>query len=478
VTRVLVFTRGEIAVRACLAARRLGLTSVLVLTPADEDGAAARVADDVYPCPRSEPAHSFLDLDFLQRAVRDVEAAAVYPGYGFLAESEALARAVVDAGALFVGPSPATLAVLGDKARAIELARRAGLADLRLPDGPVSDGGFPLMLKATRGGGGRGNLLVESASALASAEENLRLRAQALFRNGELVRERFLPAARHVELQLFGFGDLGVRVLGTRDCSLQRGHQKIVEEGPAPSAAARALAPHLAALERELSALGYRGAGTLELLWDPQAERLYFLEANARIQVEHPVTEMLLGVDLVEWQLRETLGLDVPALFQRDLPERGHAVEARLYAESPLDGFVPEVGRIHHLHLPTPPMCRWDLGVCEGSAVTPHYDPLLGKLIAWGQDRQDALARLAGALDEATLQGVRTNLDLLAELARHPDVMADVHSTRWIERSFLPTLAAPALPGPVPASLSELGRALGPPSPPARSSSWKSAHRR
>jgi 3-methylcrotonyl-CoA carboxylase alpha subunit len=461
--RVLVWNRGEIAVRACLAAARLGLRSVLFLPPPDEDGPAVRLADEIHPWPESDPARGFLSLDAVARAVRDTRADLVYPGYGFLAESAALAETVAAAGARLVGPPASALRLVAHKGRARELARRCGLADLGVAlDRPA----FPLLLKAVAGGGGRGNVLVEHPAELEPALAALRRRARELFGDDEIIAERYLPSARHVEVQIFGCAG-GVRVLGSRDCSLQRRHQKVVEEGPAPAAAAALLAPHLEALERELSRIGYRGAGTVELLWDRAAGRLFFLEINPRIQVEHPVTELLLGEDLVEWQLREAAG---ERLVDRPLGTRGHAVEARLVAEDPARGFLPESGVVHRLSLPAPPFCRWDLGVEEGGRVTRHYDPMIGKLVAWGRDRNEALARAGQALRAASVHGVVTNLDFLMALLAHPTVVRDEHDTRFIERELSP--AAPPAP-----PVTGLARLFAPPAPPT-ASSWKRGHRR
>ena len=474
--KVLVFNRGEIAVRACLAAKKLGLRSALFLTPADHEGPAARLADEIHLCPDAEPARSFLSLEELSRAVRETGASHVYPGYGFLSESEELARAVAEAGALLVGPPVEALRVTAHKGRAAELARRCGLATLSVASEP-SAADFPVLLKAARGGGGRGNAFVERPEQFADALRQLQHRALSLFRDDAILVERFLTQARHVELQFFGFGGLGVLALGTRDCSLQRNHQKVVEEGPAAPPVAAALQPHVEAICRELGALGYRGAGTVEFLWDVARRQLHFLEINSRIQVEHPVTELLIGEDLVEWQLREALGLGAEALFRREVAPRGHAVEARLYAEDPAQGFVPDTGTVHHLFLPAPPHCRWDLGVAEGSRVTPHYDPLLGKLVAWGNDRAEALGRAALALQAAELHGVRTNLTFLAAIVQHEAVREDRHTTRWIEEAFLREATGAPLPAHVTAELPRHGRE----EPAASQKSeerWKIAHRR
>ena len=470
--KVLVWNRGEIAARACMAASRLGLRSVLFLPPPDHDGPAVPLADEVYLWPHAEVTESFLSFEALAAAVRDTGAELVYPGYGFLAESADFAEAVAAAGARLVGPPAQALRAVAHKGHARELARRCGLDDLGVElDADLATSEFPLLLKAVLGGGGRGNVLVDRPEELAPAKDALTRRARALFGDGGMLAERYVTSARHVEVQFFGFAD-GVRVLGTRDCSLQRRHQKVVEEGPAPTAAAALLKPCIDAIERELSRLGYRGAGTLELLWERAAERLYFLEINPRIQVEHPVTEVLLGEDLVEWQLREAIGETlVDRLGERSLPERGHAVELRLYAEDPGQAFLPDTGVLHRMSLPAPPFCRWDLGVQEGGRVTGHYDPMLGKLIAWGRDRDEALGRARSALRVASVHGVATNLDFLEALLAHPVVVADRHDTLFIERELAPKSVAPP-------DVSTLrGHFTAPADAPA-DSAWKRGHRR
>lgn len=456
--KLLVFNRGEIALRACQAARGLGVRSVLFVTPPERTSVATRWADELFEGPHAEAARSFDDLALVQRAIRETGATHVYPGYGFSSEKAALATAVAAAGAHFVGPSPDVIELLGDKLRACTFAERAGLALLSLPDLASSPGvaaDYPILLKARAGGGGRGNLRVDDPAAYASAREQLGARAQQLFGDSRLLAERFVERARHIELQFFGFGEQGVALLGTRDCSLQRNHQKVIEEGPAPAHVRAVVDEAAPGIRAALSALRYRGAGTLELLWDPARAQLYFLEVNARIQVEHPVTELLIGQDLVTWQLREALGLcgDDPVAALEGVPAAqagraglaGHAIEARLYAEDPSAGFLPAVGQLTRLELPRLPFCRWDAGVTQGDTLTAHYDPMIAKLIVSGATRAEAFARLRLALDHTHVQGVRTNLAFLRALASDERVLADEHDTGFIERER-PGMGAPAEP--------------------------------
>lgn len=486
-TRLLVWNRGEIALRACLAARRLGVPTVLFLTPADVDTPAARVADALHLHGASEASRSFNDLDVLRATIASTGATHVYPGYGFLSESASLARAVAEAGAVFVGPPAEVLEEMAHKVTAKALARDAGLADLGIPlatDG--SEGfvrpppeAFPLLLKASAGGGGRGNLVVERPEEFDEAVTKLRRRAKELFADDSLLAERYLVRARHVELQVFGVLGDGVRVLDSRDCSLQRNHQKVIEEGPASEAALALLAPVYDALAAALAKRGYRNAGTIELLHAPDEGRIYFLEMNPRIQVEHPVTEQRLGIDLVEWQLREAIGIDREALMMHPLAPRGHAIQARLYAEDPANGFAPDAGVVHHLDLPSMPFVRWDLAAREGAAIAPHYDPMIAKLIVQGHDRADALSRLAHAIDHAHVHGVRTNLDLLRALASHPAFVSDAHDTRTLEkdlRALVEESAAPELAAES-SLLEETQAPARPEAPHGGELRWKHAHR-
>jgi acetyl/propionyl-CoA carboxylase alpha subunit len=482
-TRLLVYNRGEIAVRACLAARGLGLHVILFVTPDECASPAARVSDELYVAHGVEPARAYLDLALLGRAIAETRASHVYPGYGFLSEAPELARSVREAGAVFIGPNEEVLALMAHKERAQSFAVAAGLPHLGVPlwlegDDPRLPAGtaFPLLLKAAAGGGGRGNLVVNAASELAARHAELRARALQLFACGDLLAERYLARARHVELQVFGTRQRVV-VLGTRDCSAQRRHQKLVEEGPASPVAEQALAPHLPRICRALHDLGYRGAGTLEFLFDAERGELHFMEMNTRIQVEHTVTELLIGVDLVALQLREACELE-PEPEVAPLSPRGHAIELRLCAEDARNGFLPDTGLVHCLELPRLPFVRWDAGVAQGGHVSPHFDSMIAKLIVWGRSREEALGRAALALDHTHVHGVTTNLDFLRALVSHRDFVADEHDTGWVERVLCPLFGGPPPPGTgVEAELLPVSVESTQPRAGGEGRSWKLGHR-
>ena len=449
---VLVANRGEIVARIARTARRLGLRTVAVASDTDRDAPHARACDLCVPIGGERPADSYLRIDALIDAARCGGAEAVHPGYGFLAENAAFADAVIDAGLVWIGPPPAAMRAMGDKAAA---RRRA--AALRVPVVPGYDGdaqddatlvaearriGFPVMVKASAGGGGRGMRLVRDEASLADALRAARREAEAAFGDGRLVLERAVPQPRHVELQVFA--DLHGQVvhLGERDCSVQRRHQKLVEEAPCPvltSAQRRAMGDAAVALTR---AIGYVGAGTVEMLRAPDGS-FYFMEMNTRLQVEHPVTEALLGVDLVEWQLRVAAGEPLPLTQDEALRRHesgGHAIEVRLTAEDPRQGDLPQSGVLHAWRAPDGVRC--DHALADGCAVPPFYDSMLAKLVAHAPTRDAARCRLARALDDTVALGVATNRALLAAVLRHDAfARADV-ATDFLERHFAERAAA------------------------------------
>ena len=423
---LLVANRGEIAVRIFSTCRRLGLATVAAVGPGDEQALHARVADAAVDVP------SYLDAEALVAAARSAGAELVHPGYGFLAESAAFADAVLAAGLTWVGPPPDALRRGGDKLESKRLAGAAGVPTL--PTGDPDELGFPLLVKAAAGGGGRGMRVVTGPDELADALEAAAREAEAAFGDGTVFCERYLPAPRHVEVQVLGDRHGTVVALGERDCSVQRRHQKVVEESPAPAlspALRERLAAHAVAFGREL---GYESAGTAEFLVD--GDDVFFLELNARIQVEHPVTEAVTGLDLVELQLRVADGESLDGLEARP---SGHAVEARLYAEDPRS-FLPQPGTIMRLKLPQ--SVRVDAGVDEGDEVGARYDPMIAKLVAHGADRDAALDCLAGALDETVVEGVTTNLPFLRWLVAHPAFRAGELSTDFLTR-FPPLSRSP-----------------------------------
>jgi len=427
---LLVANRGEIAVRIFSTCRRLGIRTVAVAGPGDEGALHTRVAD------AAVPVSSYLDAGAVVTAAREGGAGLVHPGYGFLAESAAFAEAVLAAGLTWVGPPPEALRKGGDKLEAKRIAAAAGVPTL--PAGTPAELGFPLLVKAAAGGGGRGMRVVARDEDLADALEAAAREAEAAFGDGTVYCERYLARPRHVEVQLLGDRHGLVLALGERDCSVQRRHQKVVEESPAPglSPAVRdRLAAHAVAFG---TAIGYESAGTAEFLVD--GEEAYFLELNARIQVEHPVTEAVTGLDLVELQLRVADGESLAEL--RPHPH-GHAVEARLYAEDPRT-FLPQPGPVERLRLPTG--IRVDAGVEAGDEVGGSYDPMIAKLVAHGADRDEALDRLAAALAETEVDGLVTNLPFLRWLVAHPAFRSADLSTDFLTR--FPPLSPPPLPPP------------------------------
>jgi len=430
---LLVANRGEIAVRIFSTCRSLGLATLAVAGPGDEGALHTRVAD------ARLPVSSYLDADALVAAALEGRADLVHPGYGFLAESAAFAEAVLAAGLTWVGPPPDALRRGGDKLEAKRIAATAGVPTL--PTGTPAELGFPLLVKAAAGGGGRGMRVVQRAEDVDDALETAAREAEAAFGDGAVYCERYLARPRHVEVQLLGDRHGHVLALGERDCSVQRRHQKVLEESPAPGLSP-ALRERLAAYAVAFgSAIGYESAGTAEFLVD--GGEAYFLELNARIQVEHPVTEAVTGLDLVELQLRVA---DGESLAELRPGADGHAAEARLYAEDPRT-FLPQPGRVELLRLPAG--VRIDAGVEEGDEVGGSYDSMIAKLVAHGSDRDEALDRLAAALDGTRVEGLVTNLPFLRWLVAHPALRSGDLSTDFLTR-FPPLSPPPLAPPPGP----------------------------
>jgi acetyl-CoA/propionyl-CoA carboxylase, biotin carboxylase, biotin carboxyl carrier protein len=438
---LLIAGRGEIAVRVARTARRLGLATVAVFSDADEDAEHVRAADVAVRVGPAPAQASYLDIEALLDAARRTGARAVHPGYGFLSESPAFARAVTGAGLTWVGPPAAAIELMGDKARAKACAREAGVPTIPGAEGEVglagiqafcAEHGFPAVIKAVAGGGGRGMRVVRAERELAGALDAARREAQAAFGDDRVLVERYLEHTRHVEVQVLADRHGGCVHLGERECSLQRRHQKVVEEAPSPAvgdALRAAMGDAAVALAR---AAGYEGAGTVELVLGRDGA-FFFLEMNTRLQVEHPVTEAVFGVDLVEEQLRIAAGEPL-ALRQPDVRPRGHAIEARVYAEDPSTGFLPSGGRIAAWQAPAGEGVRVDAGVRAGTEVTGHYDPLLAKVIAHGPDRATALRRLDRALAGTTVLGVATSIAFTRALLADPGVRAGEMDTGLLER--------------------------------------------
>ena len=439
--RLLIANRGEIACRIIRTARRLGLHCIAVYSEADASAQHVRLADEAYPVGPAAAAGSYLSIPAVIEAALASGAQAVHPGYGFLSENADFAEACQAAGLCFVGPSPDTIRLMGDKAAAKRLA-----ATVKMPLVPGYDGdqneaafieaaariGYPVLLKAAAGGGGRGMRVVHQAEDLGAGISAARREATASFGQDTLLLEKYIEHARHVEVQVFGDRFSNVVYLGDRDCSLQRRHQKLIEEAPAPHIPGETREAMAEAAVRLAKAAKYADAGTVEFLYTDR--QFYFIEMNTRLQVEHPVTEMIMGLDLVEWQLRVAAGEALP-VTQEWVHGSGHAIEIRLCAEDPARDFLPTGGRILHLNWPRDlPGRRIDAGIAEGDIVGTHYDSMLGKLIAWGDTRKMALARLGQLIAETHLAGVITNRDFMGAAIRHPEFVTTAIDTAFFER--------------------------------------------
>ncbi|MGZ4537775.1 MAG: acetyl-CoA carboxylase biotin carboxylase subunit [Blastococcus sp.] len=440
IRRLLIANRGEIAARVIRTCTRLGIESVLAASDADLESLPARLADRVVRLGPAAAAQSYLDPAAVVRAAQAVGADAVHPGYGFLSENPSLARACAAAGIVFVGPAPESLEAVGDKLKARSHALAAGLpvvpggeaADFAGARGVAAEIGYPLLVKAVGGGGGRGMKLVSDAADLAHTLDLAVSEAAAAFGDPRVYLERFVSSGRHVEVQVLGDGTRAV-ALGDRDCSVQRRYQKLFEEAPAPLIG-EALRAEMAEAALKLCAhLGYRGLGTVELLVDRERGTFYFLEMNARIQVEHPVTEMVTGLDLVAEQLAVAEGLTL-RLRQDDVVVTGHAVECRINAEDWTAGFRPSPGRIDRVLLPVGEGIRVDTHVQGGTVVPPYYDSLLAKLIVHGTDRTDALDRARAALELLRIEGVTTTVPVHQALLADPEFRAGGVDTAFFER--------------------------------------------
>jgi len=439
--RILVANRGEIAVRIIRACRDLGMTAVGVYSEADRAALHVRLADEAYllgPAPARE---SYLRIDRVLEAALRSGADAIHPGYGFLAENAAFARACEDAGIAFIGPRSETIALMGEKTSARRLAVEAGVPVVPGTLAPLPDDealrreaaaiGFPLMLKAAAGGGGKGLRLVASADDLEPAAARARSEAGSAFGDSSLYLEKAIERPRHVEIQVVADDHGNAVHLFERECSVQRRHQKVIEESPSPALTPE-LRERMGALALALTRkAGYRNAGTLEFLVDAE-RRPYFLEMNTRLQVEHPVTEMVTGVDLVTLQIRVAQGERLP-FTQAQLTQRGHAIECRVYAEDPERGFLPSPGLIQGLRVPAGPGVRDDSGVYEGYEVPALYDPLISKLVVHGVDRDDALRRMRRAIAEYKVVGIRTTLPFFARVLRDPAFVAGDYDTSYVD---------------------------------------------
>jgi len=453
--KLLIANRGEIACRVARTARRLGIRTVAVYSDADAGAAHVAACDEAVRIGGPRPQDSYLRADVILEAARRTGAQAIHPGYGFLSENAGFARACADAGIVFVGPSAAAIAAMGSKSAAKALMEKAGVpltpgyhGERQEPDYLLSEAvriGFPVLVKAVSGGGGKGMRRVDAAADFAAALASCQREALASFADDRVLIEKFVTPARHIEVQVFGDGRGGGVYLFERDCSVQRRHQKVLEEAPAPGMTEARRRQMGEAAVAAASAVNYAGAGTVEFIAAADGA-FYFMEMNTRLQVEHPVTEMITGLDLVEWQLRIAAGAPLP-LSQQQLQIHGHAIEARIYAEDPARDFLPSIGRLEHLVTPlTGGELRIDTGVRAGDEITPYYDPMIAKLIVHGASRGEALERMSAALAGFNVVGVSTNVEFLARLVTSPSFVEPRLDTALIAREHAHLFPAPQVP--------------------------------
>jgi acetyl-CoA carboxylase biotin carboxylase subunit len=493
VKKILIANRGEIAVRVIRACRDMGLSTVAIYSECDRSALHVRLADEAWPVGPNPPRESYLRIDTIVDVAVKSHADAVHPGYGFLAENEDFAARCRDAGLTFIGPTPEAIALMGSKTAARQAAIKAGVPVVPGTEEPLNESvsdadvlniadriGYPLMLKAVAGGGGKGMRMVATPEELPSALRAARSEAGSAFGDSAVYLERRIMQPRHVEVQLLGDHHGTVVPFVERECSLQRRHQKVVEESPSMAvspATRRAITSAAAAVARTVK---YTSAGTIEFLLD-ENEQFYFLEMNTRLQVEHPVTEMVTGVDLVAWQIRiargEKLTLDPDAL----LTPRGHAVECRVYAEDPDSNFMPSPGRITGLRVPQGPGVRDDSGTYEGGEVPIFYDPMISKLITWGETRTQALARMRRALAEYEVRGIKTTIPFFLWVLDDEDFVAGRFDTGFIDRKLGARLGVPLREpteghyqlAAIAAALSQMARVAAPTAVVSPSSRWK-----
>jgi acetyl-CoA carboxylase biotin carboxylase subunit len=497
VKKILIANRGEIAVRIIRACRDMGIATVAIYSECDRPALHVRLADEAWPIGPNPPRDSYLRSDRIVEVARRSGADAVHPGYGFLAENEDFAAACRDAGLSFIGPTPEAIALMGSKTAARQAAMAAGVPVVPGTERPLDDSvsdadvveiagriGYPLMLKAVAGGGGKGMRMVASAEEIPSALRAARSEAGSAFGDSSVYLERRILEPRHIEVQLLSDHHGTVLPFVERECSLQRRHQKVIEESPSLAVSPATRRAITSAAAKVAKAVGYTNAGTIEFLLDAD-ERFYFLEMNTRLQVEHPVTEMVTGVDLVAWQMRiardERLTLDPESL----LTPRCHAVECRIYAEDPDSGFMPSPGRILGLRVPHGPGVRDDSGAYEGGEVPIFYDPMISKLITWGDTRAHALARMRRALAEYEVRGIKTTIPFFQWVLTDPDFMAGRFDTGFIDRKLAARAGAPLVApdeqqlalAAIAAALSHVTRAVVPDGARPSASRWRDRSR-
>ena len=441
--KVLIANRGEIALRILRACKELGIKTVAVHSKADRELMHVRLADEAVCIGPASSAQSYLNIPALISAAEVTDSSAIHPGYGFLSENANFAEQVERSGFAFIGPRAETIRLMGDKVSAIEAMKKAGVPTVPGSDGPLGDDdaatlatgkriGYPVIIKAAAGGGGRGMRVVHSEAHLLSSISVTRTEAQAAFGDGTVYMEKFLEKPRHVEVQVLADGQGNAIHLYDRDCSLQRRHQKVLEEAPAPGIDPKARADVLEACRQACLEINYRGAGTFEFLYEDG--KFFFIEMNTRVQVEHPVTEMVTGVDIVKEQLRIASGLPL-SIRQEDVKLNGHAFECRINAEDSRT-FMPSPGKVTLFHAPGGLGVRMDSHLYTGYTVPPHYDSLIGKLITWGADRETALTRMRNALDELLVEGIKTNIDLQKDLVRDSNFRQGGVNIHYLEKKL------------------------------------------
>lgn len=450
IQKIAIANRGEVAVRIIRACQELGLETVLLCSEADQGSMAARLADETFLIGGSPSAESYLNIENNIRGAIASGADAVHPGFGFLSENAEFAKACENERLVFIGPSAESIQLFGDKISAKNLVEKIG--------GPLIPGysgedqsvqritkeaeriGFPVIVKATAGGGGRGLKVARTSADLKTAVESAKREAGSAFGSSKIFLEKYLDAAKHIEVQIFGDASGKIHHLFERDCSVQRRHQKIIEE--ATSSLKRSLSEKIVAAAVQIaSAAKYRGAGTVEFL--VQEEQFYFMEMNTRLQVEHPVTEMVMGVDLVKAQIMTAMGKALP--WPEVMEPRGHAIECRLYAEDPFKGGIPSTGKLGYTHFPDGPFRRFDVGFEEGDEITAYYDPMIAKLIVWDETRIRAIQKMKRVLNDTIIFGVQTNIPLLKKIFSHPEFIDGSMTTQFFEKHFAKPLETPAL---------------------------------
>jgi acetyl-CoA carboxylase biotin carboxylase subunit len=441
--KVLIANRGEIALRVLRACKELGIKTVAVHSVADRDLMHVRLSDESVCVGPPSPSESYLNIPAIISAMEVTDADAVHPGYGFLSENSDFAEQVENSGFIFIGPSAETIRLMGDKVSAIEVMRQAGVPTVPGSNGPLDDNkertlslakeiGYPVIIKAAAGGGGRGMRVVHNEAALLKAIYVTQTEAKSFFGDGTVYLEKFLENPRHVEIQVIGDGKGNAICLGDRDCSLQRRHQKVIEEAPAPSIPDAVRKEVWETCIKACQNMNYRGAGTLEFLYED--ERFYFIEMNTRVQVEHPVTEMVTGVDIVKEQLLIAGGQPL-SIRQEDIRITGHAFECRINAEDP-NTFLPSPGEVKMFHAPGGPGIRVDSHLYSGYKVPPYYDSLIAKLISYGMDREQALTRMEIALDEMLIDGIRSNIPLHKDLVRDAEFQKGGVNIHYLEQKL------------------------------------------